>query len=336
MPKNLGTFSNNKDVPRKQDITGKEDTSNKVTSLSSSSTDTQYPSAKCVHDSQATQDDEIEALQTENARLKATLPTTTGEGQDVTLDKTAEMEFIKPPLPRGNSEQEGEPSPDNEVPITNVTGNVGVTISNGNNTESKTLSISLGNIELCKIGVYQDYLYKNNGNWYKYNAIDKLVLNGSENWTAHDSIANGFYLNGIANGFIDNTISDYALSNYFTQKAYKNVTSLNNGEFAYGQVAGSNRKRLVLKDTDYTTVADFKTWLSNNNVLFYYVLATPTNIEITDATLISQLEEISKTLSYQGQTNITSNTIALFSVEAYQSTKLILQNIDSRLTLVEG
>lgn len=33
-----------------QDITGKEDTSNKVTSLSSNSTDTQYPSAKCVYD----------------------------------------------------------------------------------------------------------------------------------------------------------------------------------------------------------------------------------------------------------------------------------------------
>lgn len=33
-----------------QDISGKEDKSNKVTSLSSSSTDTQYPSAKCVYD----------------------------------------------------------------------------------------------------------------------------------------------------------------------------------------------------------------------------------------------------------------------------------------------
>lgn len=32
------------------DISGKEDSSNKVTSLSSSSTDTQYPSAKCVWD----------------------------------------------------------------------------------------------------------------------------------------------------------------------------------------------------------------------------------------------------------------------------------------------
>lgn len=33
-----------------QDVSGKENTSNKVTSLSSSSTDTQYPSAKCVYD----------------------------------------------------------------------------------------------------------------------------------------------------------------------------------------------------------------------------------------------------------------------------------------------
>jgi len=33
-----------------QDISGKENTSNKVTSLSSASTDTEYPSAKCVYD----------------------------------------------------------------------------------------------------------------------------------------------------------------------------------------------------------------------------------------------------------------------------------------------
>ena len=32
------------------DVSGKENISNKVTSLSSSSTDTQYPSAKCVWD----------------------------------------------------------------------------------------------------------------------------------------------------------------------------------------------------------------------------------------------------------------------------------------------
>ena len=93
-------------IQEHQDISGKEDKTNKVTSIDNTSTDTQYPSAKCVYDSQEEQNTEIEKLQTENARFKATLPTT-GEvtGQDITLDKTAELEFKKPPLPMGNSEQ---------------------------------------------------------------------------------------------------------------------------------------------------------------------------------------------------------------------------------------
>lgn len=88
-----------------QDISGKEDKTNKVTSIDNTSTNTQYPSAKCVYDSQEEQNTEIENLQAENARLKATLPTTTGTGQAITLNKTAELEFVKPPLPMGNSEQ---------------------------------------------------------------------------------------------------------------------------------------------------------------------------------------------------------------------------------------
>ena len=44
------------------DISGKENTSNKVTSLSSSSTDTQYPSAKCVYDLVGNIENALEAL----------------------------------------------------------------------------------------------------------------------------------------------------------------------------------------------------------------------------------------------------------------------------------
>lgn len=46
-----------------QDITGKEDTSNKVTSISSSSTDTEYPSAKCVYDNLALVDSDDNEFQ---------------------------------------------------------------------------------------------------------------------------------------------------------------------------------------------------------------------------------------------------------------------------------
>ena len=48
------TFDNNtwniKDATARSDLLGKESTSNKTTTLSSTSTDTQYPSAKCVYD----------------------------------------------------------------------------------------------------------------------------------------------------------------------------------------------------------------------------------------------------------------------------------------------
>lgn len=51
VPTNISSFNNDSGyLTAHQDITGKEDKSNKVTSLSSSSTDTEYPSAKCVHD----------------------------------------------------------------------------------------------------------------------------------------------------------------------------------------------------------------------------------------------------------------------------------------------
>lgn len=51
VPTNVSAFTNDAGyLTEHQDISGKENTSNKVTSLSSSSTDTQYPSAKCVYD----------------------------------------------------------------------------------------------------------------------------------------------------------------------------------------------------------------------------------------------------------------------------------------------
>lgn len=51
--KYLGQSSNDKDLVNKKKledaISGKEDTSNKVTSLNQNSTDKEYPSAKCVY-----------------------------------------------------------------------------------------------------------------------------------------------------------------------------------------------------------------------------------------------------------------------------------------------
>ena len=52
------------------------------------------------------------------------------------------------------------------------------------------------------------------------------------------------------------------------------------------------------------TLENFKTWLSTHNTEVYYPLATPTTTEITDSTLISQLEALNGAKSYNPQTNI--------------------------------
>ena len=46
--------------------------------------------------------------------------------------------------------------------------------------QSQSYPINLGDIELCKIGDYQDRIYKDNGKWYIEKQIGKVVLNGSE------------------------------------------------------------------------------------------------------------------------------------------------------------
>ena len=55
----------------------------------------------------------------------------------------------------------------------------------------------------------------------------------------------------------------------------------------------------VLKNYTYQ---EFKTWLSNNNIILYYILETPIITEITDITLINQLETIQNVNSYDNQT----------------------------------
>ena len=49
-----------------QDISGKEDKTNKVTSINSSSTDTEYPSAKCVYDIVGDINDALNAINGES------------------------------------------------------------------------------------------------------------------------------------------------------------------------------------------------------------------------------------------------------------------------------
>ena len=159
-------------------------------------------------------------------------------------------------------------------------------------------------IELCKIGTYQDYFYKDSDKWYLHKEIGKVVLNGSETWTIFNSnnTRTAFRINisdieAYTNG--DNTPN--LLSNRFIPISY-------NGSWVTGKLSrltqNNVQNALIVIYNPNTSVEDFKTWLASNNTIVYYVLATPTNTEITYQPLIDQLNALEQAKSKENQTNI--------------------------------
>ena len=144
-------------------------------------------------------------------------------------------------------------------------------------------------IELCKIGTYQDYIYKDNGSWYLHKEIGKVVLDGSEYWTRS---TRPYYQTPVNNIIINPSSSTIGqvVCNYF--KATTPDKIWNDNENGITNQTDGQFIRLRIKDDTYT-LETFKTWLSSNNLIVYYVLATPTNTLIEDTTLLEQLESLS-------------------------------------------
>ena len=163
--------------------------------------------------------------------------------------------------------------------------------------KEQNYTINLEDIELCKIDTYKDRIYPLNGKWYLEKQVGKVVLNGSENWSRGNPTHR--YFTTISGQTDLNVIP---MSNYYVGYA-NSISSDVNGILL--QHADTSTIRINIYNLNYVNnLADFKSWLSTHNVEVYYVLATPTTEEITDSTLISQLEEIKEAESYLGQTNI--------------------------------
>lgn len=189
------------------------------------------------------------------------------------------------------------PSPDYPQTIHTVTGVQTVTVSDGTNTD--TYTIDLGSIELCKIGDYQDYIYKSGGDWYVHKEIRKRTLDGTETWTTGMVSSNRFFGLDTGDGVFNNTSGNIV----FSDKFYNRFGSDNNSIMLSANSSTPGRM-LVFINGIATTAADWKTWLSNNNTLVYYPLITPTDIQITDQTLIDGLNSALNMTCYDGGTNI--------------------------------
>ena len=201
----------------------------------------------------------------------------------------------------------GTPSPNPDYPqdIKVVTGNCSVTISNEDNTSSQIYPINLGTIELCELDQFQDYIYKDSGKWYIHKEIGKVVLDGTETWALTNTQPNNTTYKSMAHNFTGKIPGNTnMLMTHFTNMGTSSTNLIKNAnsEFFWNNPSTNNVQGGVV--TTSQTVADFKTWLSTHNTEVYYVLETPTDTEITDATLISQLNALGDATTYLGTTNI--------------------------------
>lgn len=104
-------------------ITGKnlETANNKVTSISSSSTDVQYPSAKCVYDNDVIIKDDVNTKYDYLFSLTNLFEKITGTGTSITLNDTSNT-IMKLNLDTTTSSQEDTPSPSNPQTVHTITG----------------------------------------------------------------------------------------------------------------------------------------------------------------------------------------------------------------------
>lgn len=174
-------------------------------------------------------------------------------------------------------------------------------------------------IELCKLGDYQDYIYKDGSDWKVHKATKSVTLTGSENWqyrtagTTADfyqiSNANwndyfGAGTNAIGTGPTDiQPISAFAADKLTSIDANDANMKANEGIGKKGQWLRIS----LLTSRGVTSVDDFKTWLASNNVKTYYALATPTDTIITNQALIDQLEALVAGGAENGTTYIKVN-----------------------------
>ena len=189
--------------------------------------------------------------------------------------------------------------------------------------QSQSYPISLGSIELCKIGDYQDYIYKSGDDWYLHKEVGKTLVTGSSSEAWQTQTTNVGYMYRLTlSGVASNQATEIAnlRSDYFTPITGGQMYSVTSGGYI-SQLATAGYIRFNIGDTT-DKLSDFKTWLSTHNTTVYYALATPTDTKITDATLVGQLEALAGAQAYNGKTVYRTNSVAvpaILSVELLQS-----------------
>ena len=206
------------------------------------------------------------------------------------------------------------PSPDYPSPIESIT-EISVEVS-GINSQSNSLTIDLQGNELCSLpNGTKDEVNITNGEALLIKRVGKVVLDGSENWSAYtntDSQGNTYgFSTTLPNTPLQVTnLSNFALCNYFTQNN-RNAVSVIDTQGIYLGGAKTMFIKIAQNLISGGTLANFKTWLSTHNTEVLYELAEPETIN---------LGTVEMPHTYEGVSNITNSADTEMTVKAYEWT----------------
>lgn len=226
----------------------------------------------------------------------------------------------------------GQPSPSPEYPqpIQTVTGMQTIAIN------GIDYPLDLGTIELCKLGDYQDHIWKDGDDWKVHKATASYQITGQESDlqinTSQTNTARFFSNTALsATGAAPGGNSALILCNRLERDTTIWSTDIVGIYVNQAAIVGRMNKTVI-----GTTVDEARNYFANNPTLICYQLATPTDTIITDAALITQLEAI--------RLNSGANTISVtFSevngelcIEAYsENWNGTISSLDKRLDTIE-
>lgn len=169
--------------------------------------------------------------------------------------------------------------------------------------QSLSYTVNLGSIELCKIGNYQDYIYKSGDGWYVHKETGKQIVDVS-------AIALRSNYSNIEYGTFDkpNDYGGYGAFGYAypivcTHAIHSSNPGNWNSASNIGRLySGAESYKLWIGFAKGTGLDAIKTKLTG--CINYYALGTPTDTEITDDTLIAQLNALGAMKLFIGENNL--------------------------------
>ena len=162
--------------------------------------------------------------------------------------------------------------------------------------QEQSFTIDLGSTELAKVGAYTDEITKVGTKWYVEKRVGKMVLDGSNSgitWARSTVGSNyAFWFRNNMTDALTNAHKKICDKFIYSNKSFLGAPSPSLCENSENYGPAAYMFIFKVPSSLATTIADWTTWLASNPTTVYYALATPTTTEITDVTLIAQLEAV--------------------------------------------